>query len=349
MMDLSPDHPHYSMLQAVGDAAQRASALTRQLLAFSRKQMMLQRTILLNDVVLSLERMLRRLIGEDVQFQVALSPSTGCVSVDPGQLEQVLLNLCINARDAMPAGGKLLITTGVEVLDVDQAASLSLDVGGAYCVLSVVDTGCGMTPEVLSHLFEPFFTTKPKELGTGLGLSTSYGIIRQHQGTIEVRSRPGKGTVFRVLLPQTDDAPGDAQSAGGEEPVRSGGETVLCVEDEPLVREVTVTMLRRLGYRVFEAESPLRALELVRAHSGALDLLVTDVIMPRMNGRELAECLQSERSGLSVLFTSGYTEDVIAHQGLLAPDVHFLGKPFTLRALAAAVRSALDSAVHRRA
>jgi len=344
LMDLPPEDPHFSMMQAVGEAAQRASALTRQLLAFSRKQVMLPRLMQLNEVVSGLERMLSRLIGEDIEFQVALSPAAGQVMVDPGQLEQVILNLCVNARDAMPGGGKLLVTTGVEVPDERAASRLSLENGGRYAVLSVVDTGCGMTPEVQARLFEPFFTTKPQEQGTGLGLSTSYGIVRQHLGAIDVRSLPGRGSVFRVFLPQADGPAQESMMRGDEVDANGGGETILCVEDEPLVREVTVTMLRRLGYRVLEAEHPNRAIDLVRAHSGRIDLLVTDVIMPQMNGRELAECLRRDRPELAVLYTSGYTEDVIANQGLLASDVRFLGKPFTLKSLSAAVKGALKLA-----
>ncbi|MBM4354083.1 MAG: PAS domain S-box protein [Deltaproteobacteria bacterium] len=342
MMDIRSDHSHYPMLKAVGDAAQRASALTRQLLAFSRRQALLPCGILLNDIVSGLETMLRRLIGEDIEFQIALSPEAGLVTVDPGQIEQVVLNLCVNARDAMPAGGRLLITTAGELLDDLQAAAVSLPCGGRYSVLSVVDNGCGMTPEVLCRLFEPFFTTKPKEVGTGLGLSTSYGIIRQHQGSIEVKSAPGKGSVFRIFLPRSEEEMGEKAARAVEEPLRVGGETVLCVEDEALVREVTVTMVKRLGYRVLEADSPSRALAISREHDGPIHLLITDIVMPQMNGRELAERLVAERPDLAVICTSGYTEDVFAHQGLLDRSVRFLGKPFTLRTLAGEIRNALD-------
>ncbi len=348
LLDLSSDHPHHPMLRAVCDAAQRATSLTRQLLAFSRKQVMLPRGMHINEIVLGLEKMLSRLIGEDIQFQVAPASFAGQVVVDPGQIEQVVLNLCVNARDAMPNGGRLLVTTGVEMVDTRLAERLLLPRTGPYAVVSVIDTGCGMVPEVMSRLFEPFFTTKSKEQGTGLGLSTSYGIVRQHLGAIDVRSESGKGSVFKVFLPLADTVERQAGVPAEEEELSGGAEVVLCVEDEPLVREVTVTMLRRLGYVVLEAESPDAALALAQGAAGRVDLLVTDVIMPGMNGRELAEALLRLRPGLRILYTSGYTEDVIAQQGLLSPDVHFLGKPFSLRRLALAIRGALDDSPARR-
>ena len=337
---LAVTDPKHAQAARINHAAERATALTRQLLAFSRKQVLQPRAIDLNSVVGSLESLLRRLIGEDIEFALVAFPDLGTVHADPSQIEQVIMNLAINARDAMPKGGRLLLETANVDLDV---ACARVHVGllpGRYVRLTVADTGIGMDEETLAHVFEPFFTTKGLGKGTGLGLSTVYGIVQQSKGNIFVSSEPGRGTTFKIYLPRVDEP---AQSLSRESSVKSlGRETILLVEDDPQVRELTSTLLKGCGYRVLAADTMGDVETHCREFAGAIHLLLTDMIMPGMNGKEVAVAASRLRPGIRVLFMSGYTDDVIDHHGGLDEDTFFLQKPFTSAALAAKVRQALS-------
>jgi PAS domain S-box-containing protein len=334
---LTPD------LDLVVRTAERAASLTRQLLAFSRKQVLEPRVLDLNGIVANMERMLRRLIGEDVDLAIRLATGLWRVRADPGQIEQVLLNLSVNARDAMPRGGRLTIETINVELDEAGARRLGSSARpGAHVLLAVADTGCGMDAETLSHVFEPFFTTKGPEQGTGLGLSTVYGIVKQSEGEIAVESEPGRGTTFRIFLPRVA-----ARESIGERPrgpaYPRGTETVLLVEDEDAVRRLAREILRIAGYTVLEASNGAMALDVASRHTGRIDLLVTDVVMPGMGGRELAEALQAERPGTRVLYLSGYTSETIGRHGVEGSDALLLHKPFSPASLARTVREVLDA------
>jgi PAS domain S-box-containing protein len=325
----------------IAKAGESAASLTRQLLAFGRKQVLELRALDLNALVTGMEKMLRRLIGEDIVLATSLEPQVGAVVGDAGQLEQVIVNLAVNARDAMPQGGKLLLETGNVVLDEAYAQS-HLDVkAGHYAMIAVTDTGAGMTAEVLSHIFEPFYTTKGPGKGTGLGLSTVYGIIQQVGGHLGVYSEPGVGTTFKIYLPPTD-APVPNAGFEHEEAMPFGVETILLVEDEDGVRALGRYVLHASGYTVLEAANGREALEVAGKHSGRIDLLVTDVVMPEVQGRALAERLTQERPGIKVLYMSGYTDDAVVRHGVLSAETHFLQKPFTPSGLAHKVREVLD-------
>jgi len=332
--------------QEIAKAASRATALTRQLLAFSRKQMLTPKVLDLNAIVTDNLKMLTRLIGEDIDLVMIPGSSLGMVKADPGQVEQVIMNLAVNARDAMPKGGKLTIETANVSLDENYARGHAPAAPGDYIMLAVSDTGMGMDTETQTHIFEPFFTTKgPK--GTGLGLSTVYGIVKQSGGYIWVYSEPGRGTSFKVYLPRvaaTEEAI-SAQPPAAIPEVARGNETILLVEDEATVRQLTRDYLRTQGYNVLEAADPAVALQLAISHKGPIHLLLTDVIMPGMNGRELAQQMGSVRSETRVLYMSGYTENAIGHNGMLEPGINLLQKPFTLPALKAKVREALDTSI----
>jgi CheY-like chemotaxis protein len=310
-------------------AAARAAALTGQLLAFSRRQVLQPRVLDLNAVVSDMDMMLRRLIGEDVELVTLLDPKLGAVRADPTQVEQVIVNLAVNARDAMPHGGAVTIeTTNVATGD------------GEFVELRMSDTGIGMTEEERQQLFDPFFTTKAG--GTGLGLATVYGIVEQSGGTIEVDSEPGLGSCFRIVLPRVDEAAERGESPTPASAPEAGSETILLVEDESVVRQLVAEILETSGYSVLQAGDGPSALELLRRHTGPLDLLVTDVVMPGMSGPEVAQAVTSMRPGTQVLYTSGYTDQAIGHHGVLEPDVAFLQKPFSADDLNRKVRGLLD-------
>ncbi len=340
LQSLEATHPLHRDMEAVVEAADRASALTRQLLAFSRRQMFQPKIIDLNRLISKMDKMLRRVIGEDVELRLALRADAGRVKADPAQLEQVLMNLAVNARDAMPTGGRLSVATeGYEYTGAGGPPGL---VAGSYLLLTVTDSGCGMDDHTRRHLFEPFFTTKGKGNGTGLGLATVYGIVKQSGGEIWVESEPGRGSCFRIAIPRANKTPKRPRAKAARRP-RDGHETLLLVEDDPEVRRLAAGMLQRLGYRVFQAPDGPAALALW-PEIDMPDLLVTDIIMPQMSGRDLADKLHSMQRGLKVLFISGYTHDVIERHGVLESEVTVLHKPFTHQELGTQVRRVLDGA-----
>jgi len=336
------DQPRRELDQIL-ESARRAAALTRQLLAFARKELIRPQVISLNELVLDVDKLLRRLIGEHIALLTIPAPGLGAVRVDPGQMEQVLVNLAVNARDAMPSGGKLTVETANVTLDERSARQHPEVVAGPYVMLAVSDTGSGMTKDVLAHVFEPFFTTKGPGEGTGLGLATCYGIVRQNGGHIAVYSEPGRGTTFRIYLPRVTEPSGRiASNRAAPEALVEGRETIMLAEDDALVRNLAASTLRRAGYTVLEATSGHDALAREREHAGAIDLLLTDLVMPHMGGRELADRMLAIRPGIKVLFTSGYAETGIAHRGELDAAVSFLPKPFDPAGLARKVRAVLD-------
>jgi two-component system, cell cycle sensor histidine kinase and response regulator CckA len=327
--------------EEVAHAAERAAALTNQLLAFSRRQIAEPRLVDLNQCVTRMERMLRRIIGEDVQLVTRLAAEPETVRVDPSHIDQVILNLAVNSRDAMPDGGTLLIeTTNVELAE-DYTGRYAGMKPGRYAVLAVRDTGAGMDAATRAHIFEPFFTTKEPGKGTGLGLSIVYGIVKQNGGEVLVSSEPGKGTAFEIYIPAIAAGPADAAAAVPAPATERATETVLLVEDEEPVRRLARRILAGQGYRVLEAGGVGPALELARTHPGDIHLLLTDVVMPQTGGPQLAEMLAAVRPGMRTLYMSGYTDSGIVQQGVLAPGTTFLAKPFTAAALLAKVRDVL--------
>jgi len=345
--DLPAEDPMRSDLFEIRRAGERAATLTRQLLAFSRKQVLEPRVINLNTIVAGMDNMLRRLLGEDIELHTHFEPDLGLVKADPGQLEQVILNLAVNARDAMPNGGKLTIETSNAVLDEDYARKHQSIVPGSYTLLAVSDTGCGMDSETQAHLFEPFFTTKDLGKGTGLGLSMVYGIVKQSGGSIWVYSEPNQGSTFKIYLPSLQETREADATLEPPEKLADGSETVLVVEDESAVRSFTRMVLQRSGYRVIEASNGEEALSRSRAHPGEIQLLVTDMVMPGMGGRQVAEALERQRPRVRVLYLSGYTENAIGQRGALGSELPFLQKPFTMEALLHKVRQVLDQPAKR--
>jgi signal transduction histidine kinase/CheY-like chemotaxis protein len=317
-------------LAQVSRAGDRAAGLTRQLLAFARREVIRPQVLDLDAVVAGVEEMLRRTLGEDVELVTSLAGHLRPVLADPGQLEQVLVNLAVNARDAMPAGGTLTIDTSNRTVDADAIAAGAEPPAGPRVRLRVSDTGTGMPAEVIEHAFEPFFTTKGDGAGTGLGLATVYGIVAQNEGHIKIYSHPGMGTTFSIMLPVTAEAAGPLPGpAPGPEQRRPTGETVLVVEDEAALREVTRRIFTRNGYRVITAADGPEALRIARDHPGAIHLLITDVVMPHMLGQEVAERVRAIRPGVQVLFMSGYAQPVLTSQGRLDPKVALVEKPFS--------------------
>ncbi|MDQ2856406.1 MAG: PAS domain S-box protein, partial [Acidobacteriota bacterium] len=331
---------HASEIKKAGD---RASGLTRQLLAFSRKQILQPKVLDLNTVVSDLDRMLRRLIGEDVDLLTITEPELGQVKADPGQIEQVVVNLVVNARDAMTTGGKVTIETANARLTADYVHQHVQCVPGAYVMLAISDNGSGIDPAIRDRIFEPFFSTKGAGKGTGLGLSTVYGIVKQSGGHIWVYSEANMGTTFKIYLPRVDEDIKEGADPGEIAAALGGKETILLVEDEAQVRGIVQQILESLGYCVMTAENGEQAMTVASAHAGDIDLVITDVVMPQMGGRELAERLGTLRRNLRVVFMSGYTDDAIVRHGLMDDRLIFIQKPFTADALARKVRMTLDA------
>jgi two-component system cell cycle sensor histidine kinase/response regulator CckA len=339
---LEKDSALHSKVQSIQQAADRAATLTRQLLAFSRKQLLELKVVDVNTIVGDMERLLRPLIGENIELVTRLSTQTGRTRADAGQLEQVIMNLVVNAKDSMPEGGKLTLQTA-EVAVGQNFSHHRFIQPGRYAVISVADTGQGMDKETQSRIFEPFFTTKEKGKGTGLGLSTVYGIVKQSSGYVFAQSEVGAGTIFYVYLPRVEDSAEELSPAKAQQNEAGGCETVLLVEDEESVRELVRLTLASRGYKVLEAENGECGLRLAEDCEERIDILITDVVMPGIGGRELAKRLLSLRPGISVLYLSGYTEDAVVTQGALGPGTAFLQKPFTLQNLAKKVREVLLS------
>jgi two-component system, cell cycle sensor histidine kinase and response regulator CckA len=340
---LPSDSPLGRYAGEIRKASEIAATLTRQLLTFGRKSLVQPRLLQVNDLLSDLRLMLERLIGEDITLNMELTPALGCIRADQGQIEQVVLNLVVNSRDAMPLGGSITIETANVDLDADYAGSHIAVQPGPHVMLAVSDTGQGMDGATRARMFEPFFTTKEKGKGTGLGLATTYAVVKQCGGSLWVYSEIGQGTTFKVYFPRVseDDAAGVecAESVGRTD----GTETVLLVEDERAVRDLAREVLQKCGYTVLEAADGLEALRIAENYGGVIDMLLTDVVMPHMSGQELAERLTVLRSGLKILFISGYTDNAIVHHGVLDPGTHFLQKPFTPAVLATKVRKILDS------
>ncbi|EKD37564.1 MAG: PAS/PAC sensor hybrid histidine kinase, partial [uncultured bacterium] len=331
-------------LQQIKQAGERARDLTQRLLAFSRKQLIELKTVDLGDLIRKFENILRRTIRENIAIEVRISPSLSHVRADAGQIEQALVNLSINAQDAMVEGGTLTIEARDIDLDESYTDRHPEIVPGPYVMLAVSDTGIGMEAQVIEHIFEPFYTTKELGKGTGLGLSTVYGIVKQHGGSISVYSEKNHGSIFKVFLPRvSEDGEKIAAYLPQPDEVARGFETVLVAEDNEMVRTLACSMLESLGYRVLSAENPDRCIDLVKKHQGTINLLLTDVVMPRMNGKDLYDRLHRMRPDMKVIFMSGYTSNVIGHHGVLDQGTHFIQKPFSIHTLSEKVRLVLDS------
>ncbi len=334
LKELDEENPMYEMMKEISAAGKRGSSITQQLLSISRKQVLSLQPLSVNDVLTGMEKMLRRLIGEDVELIIRLDPLNTHIRADHSQVIQVLMNLCINARDAMPVGGVLIIETNTMLIDESYTQHHPFITPGQYALLSVSDNGTGMDEETQNHVFEPFFTTKEKNKGTGLGLSTVYGIVKQHNGNVLLYSEPGKGTTFRIFLPaieaksvHKEQVPGQLQ----EELTFRG--SILVVEDNNELRKLATSILKRFGFTVFDAGIVKNAIEIAKKEEGNIDLLLTDVVMPKMNGRELYDEISKWQPAMEVLFMSGYTDDIISHHGILQEGVHFIQKPFTVQGL----------------
>jgi signal transduction histidine kinase/ActR/RegA family two-component response regulator len=339
---IPPDDPVSEFLREIQKSVDRATNLNKQLLAFARRQVIEPKVIDLNELILDVGKMLRRLIGEDIELVTRPASDVCAVKVDPGQIGQVLVNMAVNARDAMPQGGTLTIETAHVDVDESMAQTRPDVVPGPHIMLAISDTGTGMTEEVKEHLFEPFFTTKEKGKGTGLGLATCYGIVKQNSGHIWVHSELGQGTTFKIYFPQTTEPPISLDQKE-KQGMQRGVETILLVEDEPSVRDLTAHILRQLGYTVLEASHGDEALGLVQQHADErIHMLLSDVVMPRMNGRELADKLNTLRPELRVLLMSGYADEAIVRHGALEPGIAFLQKPFSPEILARKIREVLD-------
>lgn len=342
---LAPGQPFYCDFIEIQKAAQRSADLTRQLLAFARKQAVAPKVVNLNDTLTGMISMMRRLLGKEIDLAWCPADNLWPVQIDPSQIDQILANLCVNARDAINGVGRLTIETDNMTITPSYCYNHADVECGDYVMIAVSDTGCGMTKDVMTHLFEPFYTTKKMGEGTGLGLATVYGIIKQNKGFISVYSEPGQGSTFKIGLPRYrgEKIVNEAEKPPDENNLPRGQETVLLVEDEPAILAMVKLMLVKLGYRVLDACSPQEALCLAKEHAGAFQLLLSDIIMPEMNGLELAKRLQSEFPDLKCLFMSGYTADAIAHRGVLSEGVHFIQKPFAIHTLSAKLRQLLTT------
>jgi CheY-like chemotaxis protein len=330
--------------QEIANAAARATSLTRQLLAFSRKQVLQPKTLDLNSIVVNLDKLLRRLMDENIEMTTAVQEHVGKVKADPVQIEQVLMNLVVNARDAMPQGGRILIETANVDLDSAYADDHATVKPGRYVMLAVSDTGVGMDHETVAHIFEPFYTTKESGRGTGLGLSTVYGIVKQSGGYIWVYSEPAKGSTFKVYLPRVEESVEEIAPPQLQPDSQRGSETILLVEDEEAVRDLIQTVLTDHGYDVIPSRNPQHALEIAETFAHDIHMLLTDVVMPGMSGRELATRVAACRRGIRVLFMSGYTDNVITSGGMLEKGITFLQKPFSPGQLVQKVRDVLNRA-----
>ena len=342
LMHLSPSDKLHEHLDQIYKAAQRAADMTRQILSISRRQELETTVVDLNQIVLGLETMLRRLIGEDIEIEMNLDPSLNHIEADNSKISQVLLNLAINARDAMPNGGQLVFQTNNVVLDENHISRQTDIAHGAYVMLSVSDTGHGMDEETRQRLFEPFFTTKEEGKGTGLGLATVHGIIKQHRGHVGVYSEKNRGTTFKIYFPFTEAKPKKDKPLTLSTTVPSNHQTILLVEDEQMVRKLTSDMLKTQGFQVFEAANGVEALHFAQSYEGKIDLLLTDVVMPQMNGQELYTQLIAKRTDLKVLFMSGYVDNILNYHDTIKTGVNFLQKPFTIQALIQQVKGALQ-------
>ncbi|MBE0584642.1 MAG: response regulator, partial [Desulfofustis sp.] len=340
--EIDPSTPLYSRLHAIQYAAERSADLTRQMLAFARKQTVAPKVIDINNTVEGMLKMLRRLIGEDIDLLWQPGQSLQLVKVDPSQIDQILANLCVNARDAIAGEGKITIETDTKIFDEAYCADHLGSLPGEYVLLQVSDNGCGMDKKILNQIFEPFFTTKEQGKGTGLGLASVFGMIKQNNGFINVYSEPNQGTTFKIYLPAYAVKSEGVVEKATDIRVEPGNETILLVEDEPAILQMTTMMLTRLGYTVIAAATPGEAILLAHEHRGGIDLLMTDVVMPEMNGRELAGSLRSHYPDLKRLFMSGYTANVIAHHGVLDEGVHFIQKPFSMKDLGGKLREVLE-------
>ncbi|MGB0034674.1 MAG: PAS domain S-box protein, partial [Candidatus Acidiferrales bacterium] len=337
------DNPRCHQLQEIRKAGIRATSLTRQLLAFSRKQVFQPKVLDINALVTDFNKMLRRLVGEDIELLNILKPGLGQIKADPGQIEQVIMNLVVNSRDAMPTGGKLIIETANADLDEGYCRSHPSVHPGHFVMVSVSDTGMGMDARTQAHIFEPFFTTKELGKGTGLGLATVYGIVKQSEGYIWVYSELGKGTTFKIYFPRIDEPTRTVEIAQGSVEFLRGSETILLAEDAEALRELTCAFLEKNGYTVLAAENSKEAIALAERQERPIHLLLTDVVMPGMSGRELADRLTAKYPGMRVLYMSGYTSDTIIHHGVLDAGIFFIEKPFSQEALTRKLREVLDS------
>jgi len=343
LMQVDPGDPLRRRLEQIQETATRSADLVRQLLAFARKQTVAPKVLDLNDTVAGMLKMLRRIIGEDIDLVWIPGANLWPVRMDPAQIDQLLVNLCVNARDAIADVGKVTIETENRSFSLRDSEDRPGFVPGHYVLLAVSDNGAGMDKEVLDHLFEPFFTTKDLGKGTGLGLATVYGIVRQNEGFVNVYSEPGQGTTFRIYLPRHEEEESLGKGTEPIQPVIGGDETVLLVEDDPMLLEIGQGMLERLGYTVVSTGMPDEAIRLAGTHTGEIHLMITDVVMPTMNGKDLANRLAEIRPVMKTLFMSGYTANVIAHHGVLDEGVHFIQKPFSMKDLAAKVRETIDT------
>ena len=344
LLKLDPNDPLRNNIDEVNKACDRAAGLTRHLLAFSRKQVLRPKVLNLNTILSEMKRMMPPLIGEDIQLVIELCPDLGRVKADAGQIEQILANLAVNARDAMPSGGELSMKTSNIVLDHEIASRFESGQAGPYVLLTVSDTGHGMNPETLSQVFEPFFTTKEVGKGTGLGLSTVHGIVKQSGGYVSVDSEVGRGTTFKIYLPQVDEEVVEVDTRASPTALLTGKETVLLVEDDNQVRSIAATALEMSGYDVLVAANGDEALLLCERSNRKIELLLTDVVMPRMSGQELSTRLLKMRPAMGVLYMSGYSENAIIHHGVMEKGTEFIEKPFSLEALTRKIRQVLDKA-----